>query len=93
MKTLFGLLLTLIGVGIVVFAIGSALMPVLKMYEGALNDPLADGPEGNVPATMIKYVIIGCAGIPFVIAGKVFLILAWRERIRGRRDAAARRRR
>lgn len=84
MKTIIGLMLTLIGIAIVVYGIGSALLEVVGMYQGALNDPLApnDAAEAAVPANMLRSLVIGCIGIPFLLAGKAFLIVAWRERAR-----------
>lgn len=89
MKTAIGLLLTLVGIGILLFGIGSALLQVVGMYEGALNDPLTpnDAAEAAVPATMVRYVLIGCIGIPFLVVGKVMMIVAWRSRVRARRAA------
>lgn len=81
MKFLLGILLTLVGVAILVSGIGLALAQVLGMYDAALNNPLKDNPgEAAVPATMMRYILIGCAGIPFLVIGKILLIMAYRSR-------------
>jgi hypothetical protein len=86
MKTILGLILTLIGIAILVYGVGMALMQVVGMYDAALNHPLDDRPgESGIPGTMLRFVLIGCVGIPFLVAGKVLLIMAYRSRRRARR--------
>lgn len=68
MKTLIGGVLTLVGGALVLYAIYSALMPLLGMYHGALSDPMADANEQQVSRDMLAAVGVGAAGIvPFII--------------------------
>jgi hypothetical protein len=75
MRLLFALLLWVIGAGIMVYGIGHALMELSSVYQGAISKPL-DQPE-NVEKVfsqnMIRSLIIGAAGIPFLLIGTVMV--------------------
>lgn len=68
MKVLIGSVLTIAGGALVLYAIYSALMPLLGMYQGELSDPMADANETQVSRDMLTAVGVGAVGIvPFII--------------------------
>lgn len=74
MRLLIGFLLALVGGVIVVVGLLGALGELFALYSSALNDAMADGPEAKaVGANMMRWVILGVAGVPLLIVGVVIL--------------------
>jgi len=81
-KTLAWLLI-LVGGGIVLVGIGTALRELGSLYADMTTDPLGqpEGREEAVVPAMFRGVLIGVAGAPLLLAGSFMLITA---RIRAR---------
>lgn len=92
MKTLIGLVLFVVGLLVVLYGLGSALLELGSLYQGALNDPLGNSSvsSGNEePARVVgnhmwQYAIIGMIGIPPLLIGSTLLSLGFWSRIRKR---------
>jgi hypothetical protein len=77
-RTVIGLILTLVGLAVVLYGLGSALKELVGLYAGALNDPLADpagGGERGVSARMTRDAWIGAAGVLPLLVGSFLLNL------------------
>ena len=88
MRTALGLILVLIGAGVMLYGLGTALSELFGLYQGALSDPLAEPKVGEKETSkaMIRAAIIGASGIPFFIVGSVLLKITLFQRLaRGRR--------
>jgi len=72
-KFAIGLILTLAGGALVLYAIYSALAPLMGMYQGVLADPMADANETQVSRDMLVAVGVGAVGIVPFIAGTLML--------------------
>ncbi len=83
MKKTLAWLLLLIGGGIVLVGIGTALRELGSLYADMTTDPLGqpEGREEAVVPAMFRGVLIGAAGIPILLAGSLMLMAA---RIRAR---------
>lgn len=85
-RTLIGLVLTLIGLAIILYGMGMAIMELVTLYSSQLNNAMDEVPgkggEQGVSDRMIRDVIIGACGLPFTIAGAVFLKLGFYARLR-----------
>ena len=75
MRILIAFLLWAVGVGIVLYGLGNALLELGSLYQGAITDPLnqPEGAEKVVSAHMVRMLIIGAAGLPFLIVGTVMI--------------------
>src|SRR5262245_49901947 len=84
MRLLIAILLWIIGVGVMLYGIGNALLEIASVYQGAIDNPLnqPDNAQKVFSDRMIRMLIIGAAGIPFLIIGTLMV-----------RSAAAARRR
>jgi hypothetical protein len=82
-----GLVLSLAGAAVVIVGIGMAVHELIGLYQGAINDPMHEpqGGEKAVSARMIHGVLIGAAGVPFLIIGSVLLKVTLFQRLFGRR--------
>lgn len=95
MKFAIGLLLTLVGLAIVLYGMGHALLGVTSIYGNALNSPLDDpaagGSTGEVAISkdMMLYVWIGAIGIPPLMVGTIIIKWALYSRWRARRNSAS----
>lgn len=89
MRLSIALLLWTVGVGLMLYGIGSALMEIASLYQGAINSPLdqPDGAEKLLSERMIRKLIIGAAGIPFLIIGTMMVRSAAAARRRQLREA------
>ena len=68
MKLLIGIILTVGGGALVLYALYHALTPLIGLYQGALNDPLADANEQQTSRDMLTAVGVGAIGIvPFIV--------------------------
>ncbi len=83
MKRTLAWLLLLIGGGIVLVGIGTALRELGSLYSDIMADPLGqpEGREEAVIPAMLRGVLIGAAGVPVLLTGSIMLIAA---RIRAR---------
>jgi hypothetical protein len=75
-RTIIALVLFMIGMGIVLYGLGAAVMELVGLYSSALNDPLADSPRGEargVSDRMVRDVIIGGIGVVPLLVGSVML--------------------
>jgi hypothetical protein len=94
MKFTIGLLLTLVGLAIVLYGLGQALLGVTSIYANALNSPLNDPAAGAstgeiaISKDMMRHVWIGAIGIPPLLVGTVLLKWALYSRWRARRNSA-----
>lgn len=92
MRAMLGMLLVLAGGAVMLYGIGSALLELVGLYQGAMTDPLGDSREGKaVSAEMIRHVLTGAIGVlPFII-GTVLLkvsVFHWiRRNAQGRKSA------
>ena len=95
MRLLIALLLWLVGAGIMIYGIGSALLELVSLYQGALTDPLnqPEGAEKGISDRMVRNLIIGAAGIPFIIVGTFLVRSAAGARRRRMREARLARKR
>jgi len=92
MRLIIGILFTVVGGLVAVIGLLGALNELVGMYSAALNDALADGPEGKaVGASMMRWAITGAAGVPFLISGTVLLKISLFQKIRKMRAAGANR--
>ncbi len=75
MRLLFALLLWLVGVGIMVYGIGGAFIELSSVYQGAISNPLdqRENAEKVFSENMIRSLIIGAGGIPFLLIGTVLV--------------------
>lgn len=87
MKTAAGLLLLLAGAGVMLYGLGTALIELVGLYQGAVGDPLGQqaGVEKEVSDKMIRAVIIGAIGIPPFLIGSVLLKVTLLQKLMGRR--------
>lgn len=83
MRTLIALILLLVGLGIVLYGLGSALMQLVGLYQGALNDALAEPKvsEQAASAQMLRSALIGAIGIPPLMAGSAMLSIGMWKRV------------
>lgn len=83
MRAALGMLLVLAGGAVMLYGIGSALVELVGLYQGAMTDPLGDSREGGeVSVEMARSVLIGSAGVlPFII-GTVLLKISFVHWIR-----------
>jgi hypothetical protein len=88
MRAAIGLILLVVGMGVAVYGIGSALLELTGLYESALTDPLnAPADQEEVASReMIRSVIIGGLGIPPTLLGSI-MFYGW---LRARRKARRR---
>ncbi len=83
MRLIIGILFALIGGVVVVVGLLGALNELVGMYSAALNDAMADGPEGKaVGANMMRWAIVGAAGAPFLLVGSVMLKISLFQKVR-----------
>jgi len=83
MRLVLGIVLTLLGGAVAVAGLLGALSELVGMYSSALNDAMADGPEGKaVGASMMRWAIIGAAGVPFLLVGSVLLKISLFQKLR-----------
>lgn len=78
MKGATGLILTLIGGAIMLAGGAYALLPLVRLYQANLADPMAQ-PQGAEQATsdeMIHGVLIGAVGVPIFLVGIVMMKVA-----------------
>jgi hypothetical protein len=89
MRLLIALVLWVIGVGVMLYGIGNALLEISSLYQGAINNPLnqPDNAEKMFSERMIRMLIIGAAGIPFLIIGTIMVRSAAAARRRELRTA------
>lgn len=82
MKLFLGVILSLVGGAIIVWGIGHALLEISNLYSGATSNPLgqADNAEMQMSHRIMHDAKIGAIGIPFLLAGGVFLRLARRRK-------------
>ena len=87
MKKTLAWLLVIVGGGIVLVGIATALRELGLLYADLMTDPL-DQPEGReeavVPA-MLRGVLIGAVGVPILLTGS-FMLMAARIRARHARS-------
>ncbi len=88
MRTTLGILLVLLGVGVMLYGLGGALLELLSLYQGAMSDPLAEPAVGEKERAqaMMRSAIIGAVGIPFFVAGSVLLKVSLIQRLRRRQQ-------
>lgn len=87
-KAAIGMVLSLGGGGVLVYGAGMALVPLVGMYQGAVDHPL-DQPEGaeeGVSREMLHGVKIGAIGVVPLLAGSVLLKVAMFQRLRAGRE-------
>jgi ascorbate-specific PTS system EIIC-type component UlaA len=84
MKKSVGILLMVAGAAVIVVGLYVALSAFAGMYASNLSDPLnqPEGAEANVKGEMMRGVIIGAAGAPVFIAGRVLMLVARRRAAR-----------
>lgn len=74
MRLLLGLIVLFVGMAIVLYGIGGALLEVVSLYQGALNNPLAETDSGEViSGRMISSLTTGALGLPFLLLGTLLL--------------------
>ena len=85
MRTVIGLLLVLAGGAVIIFGIGMALMQLFGLYQSAMNNAMGMGAtaEQDASRAMIRGVIVGACGVPFLIAGSVMLKVTLFQRLSG----------
>jgi hypothetical protein len=85
MKKGLGILLMVAGGAVIIVGIYVALSAFAGLYAGNLSDPLnqPDGAEAGVKGDMLRGVMIGAAGAPVFIVGRVLLMVARRRAARG----------
>lgn len=90
MRTILGVILSLIGAGFILYGLGNALMELSSLYQGALNDPMnqAEGAEKAISNNMIRHLTTGAIGAPFLIVGSVLLRSSAMRRRRLRKQGA-----
>jgi hypothetical protein len=83
MRLLLASLLLLLGMVVMLYGIGNALLELTSLYQGALTDPLKETPGGEkaLSERMIRFLVIGLAGLPFSIIG-TFMLRSRRRRRR-----------
>ena len=89
-KAAIGLVLSLLGGGVILYGAGLAVVPLVGMYQGAVDHPL-DQPEGaeqNVSREMLHGVKIGAIGVVPMLAGSVLMKAAMFQRLRAGKGAA-----
>lgn len=100
MRGITGGILMLVGAAIAFVGIGLAVMPVIRMYQENLDDPLAmHEPEGretgtdrekSVPRQMMRGVVVGVVGVvPFTV-GSFLVKQVARRRIKAAMAASKR---
>ncbi len=87
MRTVLGTLLLLIGAAVMLYGLGTALLELMGLYQGALSDPLGqpEGAETDISRRMIRAAITGALGIPPFLVGAVLLKITLIQRLRRRR--------
>ncbi|MEN0020179.1 MAG: hypothetical protein AAF747_04755 [Planctomycetota bacterium] len=86
MKLTLGILLSIIGGAVIVVGFGGALLEVVDLYGSALSDPMNDA-GGQSPLdepkavrnAMLRWIIIGGAGVPFSVLGALLLKKSMRQ--------------
>ncbi len=94
MRFPLGIILFVFGAGVMLYGMGSALRDLSSVYQGALEKPL-DTPQRDekvVSQDMIRQLITGAAGVPFVIVGDALHAVGERRRRAERRRAGGERR-
>ncbi len=69
MRTIIGLVLCLVGGVIILGGFAYAVLALAGMYQGALENALADSNEAAVANRMWTGAIVGSAGIPVFLIG------------------------
>jgi hypothetical protein len=83
MRLFIGILFTVVGGVVAVVGLLGALGELVGMYSSALNDAMADGPEGKaVGASMMRWAVIGATGVPFLLVGSVMLKISMFQKMR-----------
>lgn len=91
MRTVIAFILFLVGMGVVLYGLGSALLELIGLYQGALSDPLgahdpsatqAVEPAKAVGDRMWHFAMIGMAGVPLLLVGSVMLSMGFWRRVR-----------
>jgi hypothetical protein len=92
MKATVGLILVLVGGGVIVFGIGTAMMALFGLYGNAIDNAMGMGAtaEQDASRAMIRGVIVGACGVPFLIAGSVLLKVTMFQRMARGRGAGKR---
>lgn len=86
-----GWVLVLCGLLLALAGVAWALLPVLGLYQAAMEDPLSDKmPEDGkgIASAMIPGVVVLGVGAVMSVAGKVMLIAGMARKKRGDRRAA-----
>ncbi|MFA6044668.1 MAG: hypothetical protein WC718_06760 [Phycisphaerales bacterium] len=86
-KAAIGIALSLLGGGVILYGAGLAIVPLVGMYQGAVDHPLdqPDGAEQNVSRDMLHGVKIGAIGVVPMLAGSVLLKVAMYQKLRGKK--------
>lgn len=87
-KLVLGGVLTVLGGGVVLYGAGLALVPLIRMYQGAMEHPLDEPPGGekHVSEQMLHGVKVGAIGVLPLIGGSVLLKAGMFQMLRRRRD-------
>jgi len=87
-KLAAGVILSLIGGGVILYGASLAIVPLVGMYQGALEHPLDDpkGGEQGVSDQMLHGVKIGAIGVLPMIAGSVLLKAGAFQLLRRKRE-------
>jgi len=91
-RTAIGLILVLAGGGLILFGIGGALMALFGLYGNAIDNAMGMSAtaEQDASRAMIRGVIVGACGVPFLIAGSVLLKVTMFQRMARGRGAGKR---
>lgn len=93
MKTIVGIILAVVGAAVVLWGVFDALLPLMNYYKANVENAMGvpDGAEQQLSSTMIRAVIKGAVGVPFLIAGSVLLKVSFVQRLRRKRGLSTRR--
>lgn len=83
MRGLIGLVLVLVGGGVMLFGIVRGVVPLVRMYQDALQKPLDDRPaDATLQGDMLRGVLIGACGVPVFLVGMVMTKAALYRKLR-----------
>ncbi|MEQ8316121.1 MAG: hypothetical protein RIE77_09620 [Phycisphaerales bacterium] len=95
MMRLVGWIFLLIGLGLMITGLGMALQGYVHIIHEAVSNPLAEGaasdePEKAQAGAMLRWAIVGLAGVPFAAVGALLTLKSRLNRMRAKRLAAGR---
>lgn len=95
MTRFIGWILLLVGLGLMITGLAMALQGYVHIIHEAVSNPLAEGaasdePEKAQAGTMLRWAIVGLAGVPFAAVGFMLTLKSRLRRMKARRLAAAR---